>query len=695
MTRTVAGDDIVSRSRNIGRGNWAASEIEPHRPAFWPLRPIHPPPDRSACARVRRCRAPSHREGTHPPGLEKDAPEPRTVEPPEQGRVLALPQVSGTSGPEAADRLERAVRAAPVVPPGGALAADAEVAEREVEPDGVGRVERAQTPRHFLGRAPGEVLAPREPDEAADAVHVRVERHDQRAARHVPEAEVDPVGAAHHPAQEQVEPLAGAPARGVREEVLEPPRRAALPEQWSEIGRAQLVDELAQRDPQRPRRPPPRGEERAQGSVRAHDAAGAVEQAGNVARSRHPVGEIGAAPQQLGGRGVARGGTRRRTQCAQQRGEPGLEEVDAPVGERGAEQTGHLDVERIRVTVHQLDRIAPQPRGRVGAPEQFLQRGPDQRGALPLRGLRHRDSSSRTCVSSGRISFSQASLTAAGLPGMANTNSPLPSWPASARDSMAALPISSYESTRNSSPNPGSGRTTARERASKVESRLDRPVPPVTSANCAPEACARSSSAAMRCGSSGTIAEPVTACPAAASCSRRMRPPSSVASVRESEQVTTDSLALRGARALCAPGTPGRSCPCSCPCPWSCSCPCPCFCPTYSSSRSSTRPPSIRTGKARWSWHSRGIVTLRPVPSSKQYSWHGQTTARLRASSQPPERRHPAWLHESSIAVTRPPWQASSTSLSPISSPRSSPSTRSAGPTSIQSATRIAYHELV
>ena len=44
----------------------------------------------------------------------------------------------------------------------------------------------------------------------------------------------------------------------------------------------------------------------------------------------------------------------------------------------------------------------------------------------------------------------------------------------------------------------------------KVESRLDRPVPPVTRANCAPLKRARSSSAAIRCGSSGTMAEPAS-----------------------------------------------------------------------------------------------------------------------------------------------------------------------------------------
>ena len=52
-----------------------------------------------------------------------------------------------------------------------------------------------------------------------DADDVRVERHDQLTGPHLlPHAEIDLV-LAHHPAQEQVEPLAGAAGRGAREEV--------------------------------------------------------------------------------------------------------------------------------------------------------------------------------------------------------------------------------------------------------------------------------------------------------------------------------------------------------------------------------------------------------------------------------------------------------------------------------------------
>src|SRR5258708_16059940 len=75
------------------------------------------------------------------------------------------------------------------------------------------------------------------------------------------------------------------------------------------------------------------------------------------------------------------------------------------------------------------------------------------------------------------------------------------------------------------------------------------------------------------------------------------------------------------------------------------------------------------------------------------YSWQGHTTAPLRWWIHPPESKQPAWLHESSMAVMAPAWRTSSTSRSPTTSPRNSPSVRSAGPTSIQSAIpSIRYH---
>ena len=111
--------------------------------------------------------------------------------------------------------------------------------------------------------------------------------------------------------------------------------------------------------------------------------------------------------------------------------------------------------------------------------------------------------------------------------------------PATARESIAALPISWNESIRKSSPNPCSGRAIAADTASKVLSREVMPVPPVIRTTCAPASFARCSSCPMRAGSSGTMADPLSVWPWSASLDLRMRPPSSVASVRLSEQVIT------------------------------------------------------------------------------------------------------------------------------------------------------------
>src|SRR5205814_1167789 len=147
------------------------------------------------------------------------------------------------SAPVAADRLQRAPLASPGIAARGALPADAEVGEGEVEPHRIDRVELAQAGGDILRGLPGQILARRETDEAADAVDVRIEGNDERVRRDVPETEVDAVGPAHHPAQIQVEALAGAASRRVRQQMLEAPRGALLPEDGSEVRRAQLVHE--------------------------------------------------------------------------------------------------------------------------------------------------------------------------------------------------------------------------------------------------------------------------------------------------------------------------------------------------------------------------------------------------------------------------------------------------------------------
>ena len=89
---------------------------------------------------------------------------------------------------------------------------------------------RAQR-RGDVGRhLPAGAGVARQPQAAAEPDDVRVERHDQPRRRDArPDAEVDFV-APHHPAQEQVQPLAGAAGRRPRKEVAHagPLRHAAV-----------------------------------------------------------------------------------------------------------------------------------------------------------------------------------------------------------------------------------------------------------------------------------------------------------------------------------------------------------------------------------------------------------------------------------------------------------------------------------
>ena len=105
----------------------------------------------------------------------------------------------------------------------------------------------------------------------------------------------------------------------------------------------------------------------------------------------------------------------------------------------------------------------------------------------------------------GTISFSIARRQAAVEPGIENT-AIVPTRPATARDSIAAAPISSKLSMRNSSPKPSMRLVSSAETASNVVSRAAMPVPPDSStASTRPPAAYSSSSARTSAGSSGTM----------------------------------------------------------------------------------------------------------------------------------------------------------------------------------------------
>src|SRR5262245_30940658 len=81
--------------------------------------------------------------------------------------------------PVNADALDAAPLAARRIPPGRAALEHAQVTEREVVFDGVARVVAPERERDLLGRLPGDVLAPREPEVPPELVDVRVDGDEQ------------------------------------------------------------------------------------------------------------------------------------------------------------------------------------------------------------------------------------------------------------------------------------------------------------------------------------------------------------------------------------------------------------------------------------------------------------------------------------------------------------------------------------
>jgi hypothetical protein len=79
------------------------------------------------------------------------------------------------------------------------------MAQGEIVADRILRIEYAQVSRDLLRCPPAHVLPVGQPKAARDPRHVGVERDDQGRSRHTfPDPQVYGVGAADHPAQEEV-----------------------------------------------------------------------------------------------------------------------------------------------------------------------------------------------------------------------------------------------------------------------------------------------------------------------------------------------------------------------------------------------------------------------------------------------------------------------------------------------------------
>src|SRR5712692_2150285 len=107
---------------------------------------------------------------------------------------------------KAADVAEQADVAILLAPPAAAEVEYSKAADGEVVADRIGGVEFRQAVGDRAGGLPVGGLAVIQSEKRGDAVHVRVERHDQFGRiDEVPDAEVGRV-AADHPAEEKIHP---------------------------------------------------------------------------------------------------------------------------------------------------------------------------------------------------------------------------------------------------------------------------------------------------------------------------------------------------------------------------------------------------------------------------------------------------------------------------------------------------------
>jgi len=93
--------------------------------------------------------------------------------------------------------------------------------QREVILDRIGRIELSQRCRNVASHAPSRTRVARQPQAAADANDVRIERNDQLGGRDPrPNAEIQRV-VPNHPAEEEIEALASAAGRRLWKEIAD------------------------------------------------------------------------------------------------------------------------------------------------------------------------------------------------------------------------------------------------------------------------------------------------------------------------------------------------------------------------------------------------------------------------------------------------------------------------------------------
>src|SRR4051794_39087031 len=164
------------------------------------------------------------------------APRPRGGQPHSQSRQRRAarrprPPLSTPYGPNArpAQPFQRTLRVS-LLPAKTAGVHHPDMTEREIEADGVVRIQAAQRSGDVCGHLPSGTDITRQAQAAAQPDDVRVERDDEFGGGHVrPRSEIDLVSA-DHPAEKKVQALARAPGRRTGKEITHAgtPRHASV-----------------------------------------------------------------------------------------------------------------------------------------------------------------------------------------------------------------------------------------------------------------------------------------------------------------------------------------------------------------------------------------------------------------------------------------------------------------------------------
>jgi len=239
------------------------------------------------------------------------------------------------------------------------------VAEREVIFDRIFRIELPKHGRNFFGGRPTRSSAIRQTEVAADAVDVRVDGNQECRRGDGPEAKVDTIGGANHPAGIEHEALASAARSRVTDQMTQAPASGVAAQRIGETGEAFSKMSVA-----RPMKP---GERVAKASLVARQRPSTGQHGGEVLTSINAVGEPPkpmAKPRLIGAS----------DDCCRFRPESREHSVDASPGghrvskcEARRDEADDLLVARLMITVDEIDRVSSACGLCVAAGEQSVQ----------------------------------------------------------------------------------------------------------------------------------------------------------------------------------------------------------------------------------------------------------------------------------------------------------------------------------